>query len=307
MVRKPEKSSTSTDRNGRSVAAPALAQPAVESSARARRFDLVPVSIHFLIHREATPRWRTEVLQHHGMIGLVYAVDGKASYTCRGEQRSVTAGDMLLFDREVIHSGAATPDGPFHFYAVLFELEPIIPGDGDSLRAMSELPWHVSVDNRMAVEALFAELDSRWVAKEDGYELRCRAILMTLLHTYIESATRRTHSDPHTEKLMRIARYLQEHHTRTFQVSELAARAGLSESRFRVLFKRTLGMSVVKYQNVLKVNRAQSLLLSGEHSVSETSKIIGISDVYYFSRMFKKITGMNPSSLIPTWRSGNHS
>lgn len=264
-----------------------------------RRFDVYPVSIAFLIHRQATPRWAIQNLRHNGLVGLVYAVGGKAHYSCRDERRLISAGDMMLFDDGVVHSGAADAESPWHFYAVLFQIATVERGDRESLESIASLPWHVVAENRVAVEALFAELDSRWVAKEAGHEVRCRAILLTLLHMYIESATKREHREPHAEQIIRISRYLQNNYTRNFPVRELSARAGISESRFRLLFRRVMGTSVVRYQNTLRINRARSLLLSGEHSVSEAARLVGIEDVYYFSRMFKKYTGLNPSSLVP--------
>lgn len=262
-------------------------------------FDLIPTEMRFVIHRQATPRWKIADLAYSEHVTLAYAVEGRANYRCAGESATIGAGQLLLFNANVLHSAAADPESPWRFYSTAFRLTATSADDVRSLRSLATLPWHVEAENRVAVEAMFAELDARWAAREFGYELRCRAILLTLLHAYVEAATRRLHHEPRVRAVVQIARFLQEHYAESFVVADLASRAGLSEPRFRVLFKRTMGVSVVRYQNGLRVNRARSLLLSGEHSVSEAASLVGVPDVYYFSRMFKDLTGINPSALIP--------
>ncbi len=39
-----------------------------------------------------------------------------------------------------------------------------------------------------------------------------------------------------------------------------------------------------------------SVLRSGECNVTEAAYTVGLSDIYYFSRLFKKLTGITPSS-----------
>ncbi len=88
-----------------------------------------------------------------------------------------------------------------------------------------------------------------------------------------------------------------EHHD-TYSVEELASLAGLSPSHFRLIFKRVTGLTVTAYQQHAKVAKAVEYLVSGEYNVTETAGMTtGFSDVYYFSRTFKKITGRNPSVL----------
>jgi len=79
------------------------------------------------------------------------------------------------------------------------------------------------------------------------------------------------------------------------RLEELAEQVGLSPSRFRTLFKALTGHSVVRYQNWVRVNKAKDLLLSGEYSVAQAAAEVGFHDTYYFSRLFRKMTGYAPS------------
>lgn len=46
---------------------------------------------------------------------------------------------------------------------------------------------------------------------------------------------------------------------------------------------------------------AKNMLCSGEYNVSQVAAQCGFSDIYYFSKVFKKEIGVNPSILIPGW------
>ena len=58
------------------------------------------------------------------------------------------------------------------------------------------------------------------------------------------------------------------------------------------------GLTTVQFQNKLKIDKAKDLIISRSCNITEAAEAVGFSDVYYFSRMFRKITGKNPSELL---------
>jgi transcriptional regulator GlxA family with amidase domain len=50
----------------------------------------------------------------------------------------------------------------------------------------------------------------------------------------------------------------------------------------------------VEYRNRLRVSHARSILQSGSVSIAETAALVGFDDPFYFSRIFKSITGISP-------------
>lgn len=77
-------------------------------------------------------------------------------------------------------------------------------------------------------------------------------------------------------------------------VSSLHERCYTSPSTFRRLFRAYTGMSPLQYVNHLRIRKATSMLQSGMYTVTETAALLGFSDVYYFSRYYKKCTGHSP-------------
>ncbi|MBQ7039916.1 MAG: helix-turn-helix transcriptional regulator [Clostridia bacterium] len=77
-------------------------------------------------------------------------------------------------------------------------------------------------------------------------------------------------------------------------VKELAALCGLSESHFRRLFLKKMGMSPKKYKNSILMKHASVLLKSEDMNISEVAESLNFCSIYAFSRAFKKEMGVSP-------------
>ncbi|MDY0167582.1 MAG: AraC family transcriptional regulator [Thermoguttaceae bacterium] len=256
------------------------------------RFDAVVGEIGFVRRRASSPDWQIRDLVNRRYSIIALAVSGRARYECGGEPFVVQKGHMLLFPKGMRHSARSDPGSPWSFFSAGFQL---IPADEAAADAFDRLPnWTVPKNFVRALE-LFEELDRLWSAQEAGYLLASRSRLLDLLHVVVQGAVNVSRSIPHSRRLEAVVQQLQEQPARNYRVEDLAEQAGLSPSRFRVLFKALTGHSIVRYQNWLRVNKAKDLLLSGEYSVAEAAAEVGFDDTYYFSRLFKKMTGFAPS------------
>lgn len=83
---------------------------------------------------------------------------------------------------------------------------------------------------------------------------------------------------------------------REIDFAALAASFGLSESGFRKKFRRVTGMPPGRYQQQIRLNRACEWLRQSNLTVSEISDRLGYDSVFYFSRLFKRKTGLSPTA-----------
>lgn len=84
--------------------------------------------------------------------------------------------------------------------------------------------------------------------------------------------------------------------TENISVKKLAQIGNVSEVYLRRVFNSVYGTSPLNYINSLRLDYAQSLLKSGEYSVTEVCYMSGFNDISYFSRYYKKYFGISPQN-----------
>lgn len=81
----------------------------------------------------------------------------------------------------------------------------------------------------------------------------------------------------------------------SLEVPQICEATGVSRS---VLFERCrvlLGTTPAAFLRQLRMEHAQAMLREGGHSVAEISYAVGFNDPHYFSKVFRKETGMTPT------------
>lgn len=76
-------------------------------------------------------------------------------------------------------------------------------------------------------------------------------------------------------------------------VERTLERVPYSRDYFIRVFRRFIGYTPARFQQYRRMERAKDFLNTG-HSVKETASLLGYVDPYYFSRLFKRYTGIAP-------------
>lgn len=242
--------------------------------------------------RPPSAEWRIGNLANQTYDILCLAIQGKSHYTCGKHRFTTSPGSLMFFPRGMEHSAYSDPTNPWSFYTVQFELLPINDEARDAFYAIGP---HLKVSNLAQVRGRFRELERCWVGREPGFMMRVRGIILELLHELVLTHIRQSGRILHASKINDILSMLQECTGTTYSCDELAQMAELSPSRFRVLFRQMTGYSPTHYQNLIRMYRARDLLLSGGYTVTTAASETGFEDVYYFSRLFKRLIGVSPS------------
>ena len=65
-------------------------------------------------------------------------------------------------------------------------------------------------------------------------------------------------------------------------------------------FKAVMGYSVMEYVNILKIAEAKKLIREKNHNFMQISNMLNFNNPHYFSKVFKKITGLSPREYMNT-------
>jgi AraC-like DNA-binding protein/ligand-binding sensor protein len=95
--------------------------------------------------------------------------------------------------------------------------------------------------------------------------------------------------------ITKLMAYIDEHPEETLSLEEAGDLIFSSISTVSHLFKNVTGMSFKKYQITRKMQKADELMVSNpESNIASISEQVGISDPFYFSRLYKKYRGYSP-------------
>lgn len=95
--------------------------------------------------------------------------------------------------------------------------------------------------------------------------------------------------------IARAVSYCNENYARKVSLEELAALVRLNKSYFSQLFHKEMGTSFGDYLESVRIKNAQQLLRDTNYSMADVAEKVGFANQNYFTKVFKKATGLTPS------------
>jgi AraC-like DNA-binding protein len=99
-----------------------------------------------------------------------------------------------------------------------------------------------------------------------------------------------------SERLNKVYEYVISNHQQNMSLRKAASIANLSVPAFCRYFKKRTNKTFIQFLNEIRISFACRLLVEEEHSVSKTGYICGYTNVSFFIKQFKKVTGYTPLS-----------
>ncbi|WP_024295866.1 response regulator [Lacrimispora indolis] len=95
-----------------------------------------------------------------------------------------------------------------------------------------------------------------------------------------------------------VQKYINNHISEKLTLNEVAGVFGLSPNYLSILFKKNCRVGFSEYIAQAKVNRAKALLMEQDMKIYEAADQLGFESAFYFSKVFKKVTGLSPREFI---------
>ena len=107
---------------------------------------------------------------------------------------------------------------------------------------------------------------------------------------------RRLHEREYERPVREAVRYIKAYCTQPLTLESVAGRVHLNTSYFCTIFKKETGQNFSDYLTVCRINEAKRLLRESCLRIAQISSAVGYTDYKYFSNVFKRSVGMNPSA-----------
>lgn len=99
------------------------------------------------------------------------------------------------------------------------------------------------------------------------------------------------------KEILWVKQYVALHIDEPLRLEEAAEQCGISKAYFSRLFKKECGESYLNYVNRMKMEKAKEYIQLKNMKASEAAARVGILDDSYFSKLFRKYIGVNPSQM----------
>ncbi len=101
-------------------------------------------------------------------------------------------------------------------------------------------------------------------------------------------------SKKENQSIKRAVDYITQNYGEDISLEDVADHIQINPSYLCVLFKKNIGMTFSHFLNKIRIDKAKQLLENTEYSVMEIAVACGFSDQSYFTKVFKKYTGVTP-------------
>lgn len=226
--------------------------------------------------------------------GLVYYVKGGHGVDWDGGSVEARQDEVLFLPYASVYGSHLLETGT-EYYQIDF----LVYADGKCVPLNDE----IFTLSKGEAAAFFSEIKAFYdvyVESFEGFLLPCLSYLYSLCGKLLRQ--RETESGrKNISGVNRALSHIRDHFDEDTPVSDLAEMANLSVSGLDKAFRHAFALSPVAYRTHLRIEHACKLL-SGGFSIAETARRVGYENVYYFSKVFKKETGLTPGQFRKTDR-----
>lgn len=226
---------------------------------------------------------------------VLYCGNGKGRVLVGRHEQVVNKGDLVVLPKGVSHEYKADHRDPWSLYWVHF--------DGQQSQAFVDhlaLPAGTYVVPVGIHPKLLADFDALLSVRSTGYHMNAfihaSQVLKQCLTYLALLTTSRVRQSGHFLDLQAIQALMEQHLHSELDLDALADQAQLSKFHFSKRYKALTGYSPIQHFIHLKMERACYLLDVSEQSVGDVAQALGYEDSHYFSRLFRKVTGVSPTA-----------
>ncbi len=118
------------------------------------------------------------------------------------------------------------------------------------------------------------------------------------LHRHFCERGSDTKSSRYDAEFDAVKKFLCAHISEHLTLSEIAEGTNMSVSKLKMLFREKSGGGAINCFIEMKIEKAKEMLKESKYNFTETAETLGFSSIHYFSRLFKKVTGISPSDYV---------
>lgn len=246
---------------------------------------------------------------HEDFSELVVVMDGSAEHIVGNERYPIKKGDVFVMGSGIQHGYDSVRE--LKLCNIMFRPEALLSGDYDirqhaGFHALFLLEAQINAEqgfrSRLKLTPSdFAEIGQLLDAAVDEYSSELPGKKTLLLSYFLQIAVRLSRfydapsRQPELSGMAEAAAFMENHYMEDISIKQLLEISHYSQRHFIRLFSAAYSTTPQKYLMNIRMRRACAMLRESSLSVTEIALRCGFGDSNYFSRAFRKASGMTPS------------
>jgi AraC-like DNA-binding protein len=227
---------------------------------------------------------------------LIYLVNGVGHYKIGDTYQTIQRGNIIMYkpleEQDYYYVGNEQAELYWiHFTGNAVE---------ELIKNLGLLDKHIyQIGIQTECIQLFQKIIHEINIKNPAYHSLCISYLIQLLSLFsrkalLQSKGERVFKNSDIESVIKKMHLeYQEDHS----IGYYADSCNLSIYQFIRKFQKSMQMSPARYIEKIRVDKGKELLSDTDLTISDISSVIGFNDPFYFSKVFKKNTGLNPMAF----------
>jgi iron complex transport system substrate-binding protein len=229
-------------------------------------------------------------------------------FTNQGEARLMLDGvEASSAQLQVLHGGKGATvkicclNRPFDYYLILYKPIDSSADQSTHRRGERDLPFErryaFEAKNPLALLSLLERMYQQWTSGDNLDKLQVTGLFYQFVYEQFRQLQIAGGEVSAPDLAAQIAQYIHENYCKTISMETMASLFHYSTHYLSRVFKRKFGCSPIEYLIQTRMKRAQFLLSETDAAIRDIAESVGYKDIYYFSRLFKKLTGATPAQF----------
>ncbi|MET3504606.1 AraC family transcriptional regulator [Halalkalibacter oceani] len=249
---------------------------------------------------ENQPNWYFPSHKHNDLSEVIYIAGGEGIFKINNQTYKGGKGDILIYNKGVIHEEFSKPDAPVKLYFLGIGNVAISGlAEGDIIPATVE-PVLKRNECSPYIEACMKKIFQENQDKQPGFAAVCQQLTLIIL-TIIQRITAVQKEPVHTGRApslsLRMKTYIEENYMENITLQQIADHFFISPSYVCHIFKKDIGYSPMHYLLRCRIGEAKRLLLTTDLRIYEIARLVGYDNPNYFTMMFKEMTRETPTQF----------
>jgi len=211
--------------------------------------------------------------------------------------RQVSEGDVVIICPRQPHTAVANETG-IVYDVLMFELDSFYNHAGLVNAKLAPIKERQVVFSTVCQSPRLVQAIDKVVRLEQTSLLSTVGSVYELLDVLYQEAQPQPGPQRRTDaRMSSVVDYIDAHYTEPITTAFLSEEFGYDESYFCRRFKKIVGISVMGYINIMRLEYGKRLLRQTGASVVQVAQKCGFSDAGYFSHRFTEYYGISPAQL----------